>query len=120
MILSKNCISVVAAAIVAIGALLNNKSVEITVKNYGCPAISAINQKGIDIPGLKLPANSIRSGGEDIIKMPGVNVDVKFDNSGTAFLSVLGFKKDFRLPSNYKDMLKKIWEGYIFKCTLSM
>lgn len=98
-------ITIIAAGIVAVGALLNNNAVEINVKNEGCPPIPAVSKKTIDIPGLKMPSDSIVNGDTDTIKVPGVNLEANINKSGYTSLSILGINKSFQLPYAYDDII---------------
>ncbi len=98
-------ITIAAAAIVGVSIFLNNKSVEINVKNSGCPAIHMVSEISINIPGFSLPSGSIESGNTEVIKIPGVDVEVNIRKSGGSSFTALGFGGKFSLPSRYTDVI---------------
>lgn len=97
-------ITIAAAGVVAVSSILNNKAVNVTIKNLGCKPIQPISSQVINIPGLKLPATTINSGGQDVAKIPGLNIKVAI-NQGGVNLSVLGLSRSYNLPGEIKDII---------------
>ena len=98
-------ITVAAAGIVAVSSFLNNQSVAITVKNIGCQPFTPGLQTAINLPGLKLPDQPIPSGGNGIVTIPGIDIDVDETQMGTVKLNAIGFSQSITMPRDIKDVL---------------
>ncbi|GEM_PF-1174771 len=98
-------VTIIAAGIVALTTFLNNKAVNIEVKNYGCSPISTHMQKDINIPGLKLPSEDIISGERGQITIPGIDISVDLTKKGGAKIKALNFSKEFNYSGEIKDII---------------
>lgn len=97
-------VTVIAAGVVAVGAFLNNKAVDITVKNIGCRPIEPLIEQRINLPGLKLPSEAILSGGDGIVTLPGLDFTLDATQQGTILISALNFSRNYSLPYEIKDI----------------
>lgn len=97
-------VTIGAAAIVLGSKLLNNMAVEVKVTTNGCRPIGPISEKGINLPGLKMPKEAIVSGRESKIVIPPVKMTVNLNRTNSSVTAV-GFKKDFSLPPDFSEII---------------
>ena len=98
-------VTIAAVGIVGISSLLNSKSVAITVKNAGCEPFSPRLQTAINLPGLKLPNQTIPTGGNGVVTIPGIDLIVNETQMGTVNLKAVGFSQSFSVPSDIEDVV---------------
>lgn len=98
-------VTVAAVGIVAIGAFLNSRSVNILVKNNGCRPFEPVTQNAVNLPGLKLPNKTIASGGQGTVVIPGIDLTVDETSPGIISLSALNYSKSFNKPYEIKDII---------------
>lgn len=97
-------VTIIAAGVVAVGAFLSSKSVNITIKNVGCRPIDPVIEQKINLPGLKLPSEVISSGGEGVAVLPGIEMSVDATGGRVISLSALNFSKSFPIPYEIIDI----------------
>lgn len=98
-------LTIAAAGIVALTSFLNNKSVEIKIKNIGCQPIQPVAERAINIPGLKLPGEAIPSGGENVAMIPGLTLKVDATKPGGVDLSALNLSRSYNLPGEITEII---------------
>lgn len=98
-------VTIAAAAVVAIGTLLNNNSVNIKIVNSGCSPIKSVVGQKIDFPGLKLPGEDIVSGKEGVAVLPGINLSIDATSGRAVSVTAFDFSKKFNLPGEIKDVI---------------
>jgi len=98
-------LTIAAAGVVALTNFVNNKSVEITIKNIGCRPIQPMAERAINIPGLKLPGEAIEDGGQNIAKIPGLNLKVEATGNGEINLSAFNLSRSYNLPREIADII---------------
>lgn len=98
-------ITIIAVGIVAVGTLLNNKSVNVNVQNVGCGPLGPFTKTAINIPGLKIPSEAIVSGRSNTIKMLPLDINVNAINRGYIDLTALNYSQKIDLPSSIKDII---------------
>lgn len=96
-------VTIGAAVIVAGSMLMNKMAVEVKVTTNGCRPIGPISEKGVNLPGLKLPKTAIMSGQEALIVIPPLKMTVNLNRINSS-VSAVGFKKDFSLPSDFSEI----------------
>lgn len=92
-------LAVVIAGAGAALAFLNFSAVNITIKNQGCSPITPIVRMPIQIPGIKLPTETISSGGIAVASVPPFTVTVDGTQRGSVVLSALKFTMEYNLGS---------------------
>lgn len=91
--------------IVAIGVVaLQQTSVEVTIRNEGCPTVYPSTSIPVSLPGLSLPSEALVSGGSVEAKLPGVPVYVDGTSRSALTIKVLTVTLTFGLPSNVRDV----------------
>lgn len=91
-----------AVVIVGVGgvlAFLNFSAVNITIKNQGCSPITPIVKLPVPIPGIKLPTETIPSGGTAVASVPPFAVTVDGTQKGYVVISALKFTMEYNLGS---------------------
>ncbi len=87
-------LTLIAVALVSVSAYT---SVQITIHNEGCPTLIPSSSVPNFIPGIKLPADPIPSGGTAEAALPGLPVSVDGTKKGSLIVSMLTFKLTFQL-----------------------
>jgi len=94
-----------AAAIVAASQFIASSSVSININNRGCLAITPIAKLPIQIPGIKLPEESIPDGGTGVAQVPPLTLSVDGTKEGSITLSTMGFSMGYYLPGGNTDLV---------------
>lgn len=85
--------------VVAIGwVLLESTAVDITVANRGCNTIYTSSYASIPLPGISLPKEPIVDGGEGLVRLPPLTLNVDGTTPGTIRLSAFNFNYTFDVP----------------------
>lgn len=92
-------LAVIIAGAGAALAFLNFSAVNITIKNQGCSPITPIVKLPVPIPGVKLPTETISSGGTAVASVPPFTVTVDGTQRGSVVLSALKFTMEYNLGS---------------------
>lgn len=93
-------ITAVAVVVVGVGAVLaylNSASVNITIKNQGCAPLVPVVKLPVSIPGIKLPTETIPSGGQAIASVPPFTVNVDGTRNGVVVISAFKFTMEYDL-----------------------
>lgn len=92
-------LAVVVVGVGAVLAFLNFSAVNITIKNQGCSPVTPIVKLPVPIPGIKLPTETIYSGGEAVASVPPFTVNVDGTRKGSVVISALKFMMEYNLGS---------------------
>ncbi len=96
-------ITIGAAVIVAGSKLLSNMAVEVKMTTSGCRPIGPISEKGVNLPGLKLPKTAVVSGKVEKIVIPPLKMTVDLNRANSS-IKAIGFKQSFSLPSDFAEI----------------
>lgn len=93
---------ITALAVVIVGtgaafAYLNSTAVNITIKNQGCSPIIPVVKLPVSIPGIKLPTETIPSGGQAVASVPSFTVTVDGTKKGSVVISAFKFTMEYHL-----------------------
>ena len=87
--------------LIAIGfVVLRMTEVSIVIQNNGCQPIVPVTSIAVNIPGLKLPAETIPDGGQAVAKLPPLSLSVDATSPSLVRLTMYGIKYDFGLGSS--------------------
>lgn len=101
-------ITALAVVIVGIGgvlAYLNYAAVNITIKNQGCSPITPIVRMPVQIPGIKLPDETISSGGQAVARVPPFTVSVDGTKRGQVVISAFKFTMEYELGRGSTNLI---------------
>ncbi len=101
-------ITALAVAVVGVGgvlAFLNFSAVDITIKNRGCSPITPVVRLPVSIPGIKLPTETIPSGGQAEASVPPFTVTVDGTKKGSVVISALKFTMEYHLGGANNDLI---------------
>ncbi len=85
--------------LVAVGVVaLKTTEVSVAIHNIGCEPIEPATSVAINIPGLKLPSQSILAGGESVAKLPPLRVHVDASQPTGIRLVAYGMTYNFPAP----------------------
>jgi hypothetical protein len=91
--------------VLAVGiAILDTSSVAISIVNDGCGPIDAKTSVPISIPGLKLPNETIPTGGSATAILPPMSFEVDGSTPGTLVFSSLKFSMSVGLSQDMDDV----------------
>ncbi|MBI3379157.1 hypothetical protein HY029_00180 [Candidatus Gottesmanbacteria bacterium] len=96
-------ITALAVLIVGVGAALaylNYSAVSITIKNQGCSPITPVVELPVPIPGIKLPTETINSGGQAVASVPPFTVNVDGTRRGLVVISAFKFNMEYNFGGN--------------------
>lgn len=100
-------ITALAVMIVGVGAVfayLNSAAVSITIKNQGCSPITPVVKLPVSIPGIKLPTDTISSGGQAVASIPPFTVNVDGTRNESVVITVLKFTMEYNL-GGYSNLI---------------
>jgi|GEM_PF-1865302 len=83
-------VTVIAVVLVGAGTWTSKSSVQINIKNVGCPTMIPSSSMPNFIPGISFPTEPIKTGSTAIVRLPGV--PIVFDGSKKGELLVTSFK----------------------------
>jgi hypothetical protein len=89
-------LGILAVALVLVG-LSAYSSVEITIRNTGCPTMVPTSSFPNFIPGISMPNNPIASGESATASIPGVPITIEDTGGGTLAISSLILHMNFKL-----------------------
>ncbi len=98
-------VTVAAIVIVGIITLLNAISVTIVIKNQGCSPIQPVVRLPVPIPGIELPKETIVDGGQGIVRIPPLTVNVDGTQNNVVVLSAFSFSMQYQLGSGATDAI---------------
>jgi hypothetical protein len=99
-------VTAVAVGVVAITSVLKSSAVEVTITNRGCQPITPQLVRQIDLPGLKLPSQTIADGQSATAVVPPLRLTV---TSSQTNLRLSGFKLSFNF--NIPETVDLLWNG---------
>ena len=94
-----------AVGIVALSQFITSSSVKININNKGCLALTPIAKLPVQIPGIKLPEETIPDGGTGVAQVPPLTISVDGTKDGSITLSTMGFSMGYYLPSGSSDLV---------------
>lgn len=90
--------------VLAVGAvMLQQTSVEITIKNEGCATMYPGGSIP-PLPGFSMPSEPIASGGSAVMTIPPLTLNVDGSQKGTVALTALNYSFSFQLPSSISSV----------------
>lgn len=87
-------------AVAALVAVMKVSEVSVTIKNIDCRPIAPPTGIALNIPGLKVPNETIPRGGEAIAKLPGLSATVDATSPNNIQLKIYGMTFNFNLESS--------------------
>lgn len=81
-------------------AVMKVTEVSVVIKNINCGPITPPTGIALNIPGLKVPSEAIRTGGEGLAKLPPLSATVDATQANNVQLKIYGMTFNFSLASS--------------------